>query len=153
MDVGLWQMLPFRTVAAAVSSAAKTPAAATIIKAYNEQDQFPNVVKIWATDDVIAELKGPFAAYDQFKDVPQALRAAPDAKTWAGVQLWLWWAPPKIHVEEDRLVCYERRVTVWTVMLSAHKASEVLDLLPDLEPELWLLVFEFVKHVEAPTYV
>ena len=33
-------------------------------------------------------LKGPFEAYNQFKGVPRALRAAPDAKTWARVQLW-----------------------------------------------------------------
>ena len=59
-----------------------------------QRKQFPAVTKIWATDDIIIQLKGRYAACDHFKDVPRARRAAPDAKTWAGVQLWLWWLPP-----------------------------------------------------------
>ena len=38
-----------------------------------------------------------------------------------------------------------RRTTVWTVILAAYKSSEVLDLLPDLEPELWELIFTYLE--------
>ena len=50
------------------------------------------------------------------------------------------------------MVCLARVATIWTTMLSAYKSSDVLELLPDLEPELWELIFTFVEHVEAPTY-
>ena len=125
-----------------------------IVNAFNGQLEFAAVTKIWATDDVIVSLKGQFAACTLFNDVPRELRAAPDATTWAGVQLWLWWLPPDVLAGEGegRVACYDRRVTVWTVMLSAYKASEVLKTLPGLEPELWLLAFEFLKHVQPPTY-
>ena len=135
-------------------------AAATIIKAFDEQNQSPGGIKIWATDAIILTLKGRFAAYDQFKDVPRALRAAPDAKTWAGVQLWCWWLPPSsfsvraggVGGDDERVVCTSRTATIWTVMLSAYKSSEVLDVLPDLEPELWEHIFTFLKHNEQPSF-
>lgn len=132
-----------------------------IVKAFNNQSQFSAVCKIWATDDVVVELKGLFAAHAKFADVPRALRAAPDAKTWAGVQLWLWWLPPSSFVvdingtaddTDGRAVCKSRVAIIWTTMLSAYKASEVLDLLPDLEPELWELFFRFLKHDELPAF-
>ena len=31
---------------------------------------------------------GPFAAYTKFTDLPRAMRVAPDATTWAAVELW-----------------------------------------------------------------
>jgi len=146
--------------ATAAATADAATATATIIKAFNEQNEFPAVTKIWATDDVIAGLKGRFAAYDRFQDIPRAHRAAPDAKTWAAVQLWLWWLPPSSFSvrgggsgggDDDRVVCTSRTTTIWTVMLSAYKSSEVLDVLPDLEPELWEHIFTFLKHDQQPS--
>ena len=136
---------------------ATTTIASAIIKAFNEQNQFPSVNKIWATDDVIKGLKGEFEAYDQLKDVPRARRAAPDATTWSGVQLWLWWLPPSSFAaagggDDDRVVCRARVATIWTTMLSAYKSSDVLELLPDLEPELWEHIFTFVKHTQQPAF-
>ena len=144
------------------NDAAAPHSTTAIIKAFNEENQFPNVAKIWATDEIIAALQGPFEAYDQFKDVPRALRAAPDAATWAGVHLWLWWLPPSAFSvrrggggggDDDRVVCTARVITIWTVMLSAYKSSEVLDVLPDLEPELWEHIFTFLKHDEQPAFL
>ena len=110
-----------------------------IIRAYNcpssHNYAFAGVTRIWATDDVIAALTGRFEAYTQFRDVPRALRAAPDATTWAGVQLWLWWLPPSSFARscggggaDDRVVCKSRVATIWITTVSAYKASEVLDL-------------------------
>ena len=111
---------------------------------------FPS--KIWATDDVIMRLKGPFAAYDQFKDVPRALRAAPDAKTWADVQLWLWWLPPtSFSGDGDRVVCKSRQLTIWATMLCGFRA-EAFATLPSLPEELWLYTFGFLKHDQQPTF-
>ena len=57
----LWPTLP--------TTAARPPPSS---KHFNEENQFPAVTKIWATDDIIIELKGWYAAYDHFKDVPRA---------------------------------------------------------------------------------
>ena len=119
------------------------------------------IPKIWATDDVILQLKGPFEAYTRFSDVPRALRAAPDATTWAGVELWQWWLPPSSFAaragggggDDDRVVCRPRVATIWTTMLSAYKSSDTLELLPDLEPELWEHIFTFVKHEQPPRFL
>merc|ERR1712166_814559 len=136
---------------AAHAAAADTAAtSAAIITAFNDATQFPAVTKIWATDDIIKELKGPFAAYNQFADLPLPLRAVPDATSFADGQLWLWWLPPSSFYGEgndDRVVCKSRQITIWVTMLSAYKSSEVLDLLPDL----WELVFTFLKHSQLPT--
>jgi len=141
--------------AAAHAAAADTAATSVaIITAFNDANQFPAVTKIWATDDIIKELKGPFAAYNQFADLPLPLRAVPDATSFADGQLWLWWLPPSSFYGEgndDRVVCKSRQITIWVTMLSAYKSSEVLDLLPDLEPELWELIFTFLKHSQLPT--
>ena len=79
------------------------------------------------------------------------MRVAPDAKVWAAVELWQWWAAPT-HVGQDRLACFDRRRTVFAVMLSGARA-ERLALVPRLPEELWLYTFSFLKHAEAPTYV
>ena len=79
------------------------------------------------------------------------MRVAPDAKTWAAVELWLWWAAPT-HVGQGRLACVGRRRTVFAVTLSSARA-ERLALLPRLPEELWLHAFNFSKHAEAPAYV
>ena len=149
---------------AATDAAAPTTAATTatsssaIVKAFNEQAQFRAVTNIWATDDVIAGLKGWFGEYAKFKDVPRALRAAPDA-TWAGVQLWLWWLPPTSFSRSvgcgctdnhHRVVCKSRKLAVWVTMLCGLRAEET-STLPRLPEELWLCTFEFLKHDQPPT--
>ena len=75
--------------------------------------------------------------------------AAPDAKTRGRVQLWLWWLPPTAfyNTDDGRAVCKSRQRTIWTTMLSAYNAGEVLELLPDLEPELW----EHVREARPAT--
>ena len=88
-----------------------------------------------------------------FSAIPRPLRAAPDATTWAGVQLWLWWLPPTSFAagsDDTRTVCASRSVAIWNTMASAYRASEVLEVLPDLEPELWELIFTFLKHDQQP---
>ena len=109
------------------------------------------IARVWAPDCIIKQLTGPFAAYNTFKDLPRAMRVAPDAKTWAAVELWRWWAAPT-HVREDRRACVDRRRTVFAVMMSGARA-ERLALLPRFPEELWLYTFSFLKHAEAPRYV
>ena len=109
------------------------------------------IARVWAPDCIIKQLTGPFAAYSKFADLPRAMRVAPDAKTWAAVELWQWWAAPT-HVGQDRRACLDRRRTVFAVMLSGAR-TERLALLPRLPEELWLYTFSFLKHAEAPTYV
>ena len=141
------------TAAATTTAAAAATTTSAIIKAFNEEKQFPAVRRIWATDDVIKGLQGRFAAYDEFKDIPRALRAAPDAKTWAGVQLWLWWLPPtSFSGDGDRVVCSSRQVTIWATMLGGLRAEEAATL-PRLPEELWLYTFGFLKHDQQPTFL
>ena len=65
-----------------------------IIAAFNDETQFPAITQIWATDTIIAALKGLYIQYDTYAAIPKPLKAAPEATTWAGVQLWLWWLTP-----------------------------------------------------------
>ena len=118
------------------------------------------VVVSKAADDIIAALKGPFEPYTCFADVPRALRAAPDAKTWAGVQLWHWWLPPTCfgkhgaadgRDDDGRAVCKSRVATVWSTMLSGLHAEQSAAL-PHLPEELWLHMFGFLKHDQPPTF-
>ena len=119
------------------------PRPAARLRAFNEQNQFPNVTQIWATDDIVVGLKGQFAAYGRFKDVPRALRAAPDATTWAGVQLWLRWSSPDVDIADNRAISKPRLTAIWTALHASWRAAEA-DLLPELEPELWLVIFTFL---------
>ena len=123
-----------------------TPA---IVKAING-GHHAAVTQIWATDDVIKALAGRFAGYNQFKDVPRALRAAPNAKTWASVQLWLWWLAPTSFSDGTRLVCRSRVATIWATMLAGYRA-ETCEILLGLPEELWLHMFGFLKHDLQPT--
>ena len=109
------------------------------------------IARVWAPDCIIKQLTGPFAAYNTFKDLPRAMRVAPDAKTWAAVELWRWWAAPT-HVGEDRLACFDRRRTVFAVMLSGARAEQRA-ILPRLPEELWVYTFSFLEHAEAPSYI
>ena len=108
------------------------------------------IARLWAPDNIIKQLTGPFAAYNKFADLPRGMRAAPDAKTWAAVAMWQWWAAPT-HVGEDRLACYDRRRTVFAVMLSGVRAEKTA-ILPGLPEELWLHVFGFLKHEQQPAF-
>ena len=104
-------------------------------------NEFPlvNVNRIWALDDVINQLTGPFTEFSTFAKIPRAMRAAPDAKTWSGVQLWLHWSDPEMDAAEKRVLCKSRQQMVWTVM----HVAERLEIMPS---EMWLLIFTFVKH-------
>ena len=96
----------------------------------------PDEIQIWAPDTVVALFTGQFKDCTRFVDIPRALRAAPDAKTWAGVQLWLWWLPPTAFSGDgDRVVCTTRQRTVWVTMLGGFRAEET-STLPRLPEEL-----------------
>lgn len=60
--------------------------------------------------------------------------------------LYRFWSNPQEDAGNGRALSRSRRQMLRTVMFSAYKSSEVLELLPDLEPELWMLVFTFIKH-------
>ena len=115
------------------------------------QQLLPDETRIWAPDHIVAQLTGRFNDCKRFADVPRPLRAAPDAKTWAGVQLWLWWLPPTSFGDGGRVVCRARVATVWATMLGGFRA-EMTGSLPALPEELWLYMFGFLKHDQQPTF-
>ena len=115
------------------------------------QQLLTDETRIWAPDHIVAQLTGQFNACKLFADIPRALRAAPDAKTWAGVQLWLWWLPPTSFGDGERVVCRARVATVWATMLGGFRAEQ-MDSLPGLPEELWLYMFRFLKHDQQPTF-
>jgi len=96
------------------------------------------IARVWAPDCIIKQLTGPFAAYSKFADLPRAMRVAPDATTWAGVQMWLHWSDPQSVANDSHLhSSTSRRELVWTVM----HVEERLDILPS---EMWMLIFSFI---------
>ena len=113
----------------------------------DDEDQvvpFQHVTRIWAPDAIVDKLTGPFAEYSTLASIPRAMRAAPDATTWAGVQLWMHWSDPEMDAAEKRVLCRSRQQMVWTVM----HVAERLEILPS---EMWMLIFTFVKHDQPPT--
>jgi hypothetical protein len=118
-----------------------------------EAPWLPGVTRVWAPDAVIALLTGPFTAYSTFTEVPRGMRAAPDAKTWAAVQLWVWWSPPTGagYADKDRAVCRPRLVTLFNTMLAGFRAANAMGL-PPLPQELWVVIFGFVQHNLQPAY-
>ena len=113
-----------------------------------EDDQaapLQHVTRIWAPDAIVNQLTGPFSDYTALAEVPRAMRALPDARSWASGQLWLYWSDPEVDAGEHRVLCKSRQQMVWTVM----HVAERLEILPS---EMWLLIFTFVKHVQPPTY-
>ena len=113
----------------------------------------PDETRIWAPDHIVAQLTGRYNDCKRFADVPRALRAAPDAKTWAGVQLWLWWLPPtSFQSSGDRVVCKSRQLAIWTTMLCGLRAEKAA-ILPHLPEELWLYTFGVLKHDQQPMFL
>ena len=100
---------------------------------------FEHVTKIWAPGAIVNQLTGPFAKYSTLSEVPRAMRAAPDATSWAGVQLWFHWSDPEEDAADGRVLCRFRQQMVWTVM----HVAERLEILPS---EMWMLIVTFVKH-------
>ena len=119
-----------------------------------EEPWLPGVTRVWAPDAVITLLTGPFTGYSTFAEVPLGMRAAPDAKTWAAVQLWVWWSPPTGagYADQDRAVCKPRLDTLFSTMLAGSRAATA-EALPALPQELWVVIFGLLKHNQPPTYV
>jgi len=109
-----------------------------------------NVTQIWAPDHVINQLTGPFKDYATLAEVPRAMRAVPDATTWAAVQLYLWWSDPQDDAGQGRVLSTSRQQMVWTVMhvaLRLETTSTSPTLADVLSYETWMLILTFVKHV------
>jgi hypothetical protein len=112
-----------------------------------------HTTRVWAPDSVIALLTGPFTPYLTFAEVPRDMRAAPDAKTWAAVQLWMWWSGPTGagYTDKGRVVCRPRMVTLFNTMLAVLRANKA-ERLPSLPQELWVAIFGLLKHNQPPSY-
>jgi len=86
-------------------------------------------------------------------------RAAPNATTWAAVELWLWWSPPTGagytnragDCKDKRTVCETRRAALIATTLAGFEAAKSSSL-PVLPPPVWLVVFSFLKHDQMPVY-
>ena len=86
---------------------------------------FQHITRIWAPDAIVNQLTGPFTDFTCLGDVPRTKRVAPDARTWAGVELWLDWSPPDAagYTDKTRTVCTSRQRTLFVTMLSAARAA------------------------------
>ena len=113
----------------------------------------PHITRIWAPDDVIKLVAGPFAACSSFAEVPHHLRAAPAATTWAAVQLWMWWSPPTGagFTEKGRGACRSRQAMVFNTILAGFRTATA-EALPYLPQELWVTICGHVEHNQPPTY-
>lgn len=109
---------------------------------------------LWTEDPgAFTALNEPFEA--RAADAMQ--RAAPEAKTWAAVQLWVWWSPPTGAGYTNRMgVCKDARkpgkcrrlVMFFATIAATHGAAAgAYALLP---PPLWLIIFSFLKHDQTP---
>ena len=113
-----------------------------------------HVSRVWAPNRVIRLLTGRFEGYFTFAELPHAMRAAPDATTWAGVQLWQWFSPPTAagyNADDGRVVCRSRHCTLFATMLCGHCTANSGTLLR-LPQELWVIVFGFLRHHQPPVY-
>ena len=110
--------------------------------------------RVWAPNKIIRLLTGRFEDYTTFAALPRAMRAAPDATTWAGVQLWQWFSPPTAagyNEGDGRVVCRSRHCTLFATMLCGHRTAKSGALLR-LPQELWVVVFGLLRHDQPPVY-
>ena len=63
----------------------------------------------------------------------------------ARVQTRMHWSGPDVDAAERRVLRKSRRQMAWAVM----HVAERLEILP---PEMWMLIFTFVKHEHPPAY-
>ena len=104
---------------------------------------FEHVARIWAPNAVIKNARGPFVKYAKFAALPRAMRAAPDATTWAGVQLWRHWSDPQsVANDRHRHSSTSRRELVWTVMISAARYAKSKEMI--IAQELLMLILSFI---------
>ena len=117
-----------------------------------------DVVVTLCEEDRLRALRAEFEAMPEYASRHFSKFVSYSQKCPAVLQLWQMWLPPSAFppascsdsTDDDRVVYKPRVVTIWITMLSAYKASEVLVTLPDLEPELWELIFTFLKHDQQP---
>jgi hypothetical protein len=116
----------------------------------------PSMVRIHAPDHIISQLGGTFAPFETMESVPAQHRITPQhVITWATAELYLWWSPPQLGGRTDaayneNLASHSRRIMIWTVMLSGFRTAETTEVLSYIPPEIWNLVFGFVKHTAIP---
>ena len=114
------------------------------------------LVRVHAPDHIIAQLGGTFAPFTTMASVPAPHRITPPhMTTWATAELYLWWSPPQLGggsaaAYNENLAARSRRTMIWTVMLSGFRTAETTEVLSYLPPEIWNLVFGFVKHPAIP---
>lgn len=131
---------------------------------------FEFVTKISAPDAIVNQLTGPFSDCACLADTPRAMRVAPDAATWAGVELWLDWSPPTAagYTDKTRTVSKSRQRMLLATMRSAARAARPPPIrstrrataicvapehrLPALPEELWVVIFGFLKHGTPPAF-
>lgn len=124
-----------------------------------EPAHLPAFSLLWAPDAVVARLAGQYKDYTTFAEVPRSMRAAPDATTWAGVQLWLWWSSPtgagytnrEGACDDPRVVCKPRKLTLYTTTMAGWRAAKERRL-PELDPTVWLMIFGWLQHDTKPAH-
>jgi len=118
-------------------------------------DECCSINRVHAPDHIIAQLCGVFAPFDTMASVPAQHRITPPGTTWATAELYLWWSPPQsggssAAAYNKNLTSRSRRIMIWTVMLCGFQTAEMTEILPYIPPEIWNLVFGFVKHTAIP---
>ena len=106
---------------------------------FTELVPFENVNRILAPNAIVNQFTGPFNNYKTFAEVPRAMRAVPDANSYAAGALDLWWSDPEQDAGKGRVLGVSRRKMVWMMMHIAER----LEILPS---ELWLLIITFVEN-------
>lgn len=120
---------------------------------------FPHVIRIWASDAIIATLDGPldgpFNDCTRYDDLPLALQAAPSRiKSWDGIQLWQYWTSPDVAcgVEHFKLQSMQYRQMVWNILLVFERYSKPSDEDKEIESysdvsiDVCMLIFEFCRR-------
>ena len=88
----------------------------------------------------------PFSAPDR----DTAARDDVATPSFAAGQLQLWWSDPEQDAGAGQAVSRARKQMVWTVLHVAHRLeTTVMESTDVLPPELWMLIFTFVKHVRG----
>jgi hypothetical protein len=117
----------------------------------------PQLLRVRGPDHIIAQLAGRFKPYTTMAEMPNHMQVAPDAKTLAGIELWLWWSPPQpggpiAHYNSAASPSHARCLVVWILMLVTARLYRVAagGGLPHLPFELWNMMLGFVKHDALP---
>jgi len=109
----------------------------------NMIETFPNLRRVWMAANSVGGIgngaEGP-VSHTSLATIPHPMRAFPHQRTWAGIQLKQFWAPPRTGHRPSTA----RRAVEHIVCLIGERLSRSMPF--RIPPEMWFVILGFLRH-------